>query len=352
MTATSEELQVEQRGSLLVVTLNRPQVLNSLTLGMVRGIEALLDRAETDAGIAALLFIGAGDRAFCAGGDIRALYDAGKAGDPLPATFWREEYRLNERMSRFAKPLVSVTNGITMGGGVGIAAHCRYRIATEKTRFAMPEAGIGFFPDVGASWLLTRDTTAFGMHVALTGDLCGAGDTIRAGIADCYMPLDRLETLCEGLAALPSDDAMTAVGTIIAGLAEAPPAERDAETLALIERAFAGETIETILATLDGEPAAAAGKLAAAIRAKSPTSLKLTLRLYRDALQAADLRTCLEREFVVTGAMIRNPDFYEGVRAAVIDKDRNPRWNPASLADVSDAVLAPFLTPSEPPLFS
>lgn len=345
------ELLVTRRGSLGHVLLNRPKVLNSLSLVMVREMERVLDAFGTEPSVRAIWMLGAGERAFCAGGDIRALYDAGKAGEDLPETFWREEYLLDERISRFPKPVISVWNGITMGGGVGLAAHASHRIVIERTKFAMPEAGIGFFPDVGASWLLTRKPGHFGTYVALTGVNCGPSETILAGMADHFVPEERLPALQAVLETLGPGADHRAVSDVIARFAEDPAPAIPPERLALIDRCFAGESVEDILDALAAEDDPFASATRMTLLSKSPTSLKVTLDLYRQGRTAPDLRSCLEREFAVTAGMITGHDFYEGVRAAIIDKDRNPKWSPAALAGVSAEDVAAYFIPRHRPLF-
>ncbi len=347
-----DELLIEQQGSLLLIRLNRPQVLNSLSLNMVRLLETVLDDVERDATIRAVLMIGEGERAFCAGGDIRALYDAGRAGEDLPETFWREEYCLDERLSRFGKPVLAVMNGITMGGGVGLAGHASHRIVIERTRFAMPEVGIGFFPDVGASWLLTRKPGHFGTYLAMTGVNCGPAETIHAGIGDYFVPEGAIEDLIEALAVLPRDAGHRDVTALVESLAQNTSLALPPERLALIDRAFSQETVEGILAALSRESDPFAAETLALLAAKSPVSLKVTLALYRMGRNAPDLRTCLEREFRVTGGMIAGHDFYEGVRAAIIDKDRNPRWQPGTVAEVSPDLVETYFTVRHRPLFA
>lgn len=346
------ELIIEQNGSLALIRLNRPKVLNSLSLHMVRQLEAALDRIGQDSAIRALLMIGTGERAFCAGGDIRALYDAGRAGEDLPETFWREEYCLDERLSRFGKPVIAVMNGITMGGGVGLAGHASHRIVIERTTFAMPEVGIGFFPDVGASWLLTRKPGYFGTYIALTGVNCGPAETIHAGIGDYFMPEGALEDLIEALAVLPRDAGHGDVTALVQRLSQPLALTLSPERLTLIDRAFSQETVEDILATLSRENDPFAEETGKLLAGKSPVSLKITLALYRLGRHAADLRDCLEREFRVTGGMIAGHDFYEGVRAAIIDKDRNPRWQPDSLATVTADMVDSYFQQRHQPLFA
>nr|WP_183367267.1 enoyl-CoA hydratase/isomerase family protein [Gellertiella hungarica] len=350
--SAEQELLVSRHGSLGIIVLNRPKVLNSLSLAMVREMEKALDGFEAEPAVRAILMIGAGDRAFCAGGDIRALYDAGKAGDSLPETFWREEYLLDERISRFPKPVIAVMNGITMGGGVGLAAHASHRIVIERTKFAMPEAGIGFFPDVGASWLLTRTPGEFGTYIALTGVNCGPAETIRAGIADCFVPEADLEALKAALASLPENaDAAAVTDTVRRFARDAAPTVESA-ALAVIDGCLAHDRMEEIVAALSAEGSDFALKTRDLLLGKSPTSLKVTLDLYRQGRRAASLRECLEREFAVTAGMIAGHDFYEGVRAAIIDKDRNPQWSPRTLDGVTAADVSAYFIPRHRPLFN
>ena len=352
MQQADPELLVSRQGSLGRITLNRPKVLNSLSLAMVRAIETALDAFAADPEIHAVWMTGAGDRAFCAGGDIRALYDAGKAGEHLPETFWREEYRLDARISHFAKPVIAVMNGITMGGGVGLAAHARHRIVIERTKFAMPEAGIGFFPDVGASYLLTRRPGFFGTYIALSGVPQGPAETMRAGMADHFVPETSLSALERRVADLAPGAGHDAVTAAIAQVA-APPAPAIPDNHpGLIDRCFDRESMEDIFSALAGEDDPFAAETLALLKTKSPTSLKVTLALYRMGRIAPDLAACLEREFAVTAGMIAGRDFYEGVRAAIIDKDRNPRWSPADLAGVDPSDVAAYFIPRHPPLFA
>ena len=343
---------VERRGTLGVIKLNRPKALNSLTLDMVRDIEAALDDFERDPGVAAVLLTGEGERGLCAGGDIRAVHDSGKAGSDLATTFWREEYRLNARLARYPKPYVTFMDGIVMGGGVGLSVYGSHRIVTERTRLAMPETGIGFFPDVGASWFLTRQQGELGTYIALTGEILGAADVITLGLADSYMPADRLSSLTEALSRLPAGSSREQVSAAIAILSETPKAGAVAPMRETIDRLFAFDSIGEILKALEGEPGPIAEKTAATLRTKSPLSLNVTLRLLRLGRQTATLEECLEHEFAATGAVLASHDFYEGVRAAVIDKDRNPHWRPGSLAAVTQADIDAYFPPSHDHLFA
>jgi len=358
MPSTSEtrpaeaETVVERQGALGRIRLNRPKALNSLTLQMVRDIEAALDKFENDPAIAAVLVTGEGERGLCAGGDIRAIYDGGKAGSDGPRTFWREEYTLNARIGRYSKPYVVIMDGIVMGGGVGISVYGSHRIVTERTRFAMPETGIGFFPDVGASWFLTRRANHLGTYVGLTGEPLGAAEAMLVGLADVFIRSERLAALTEALALLPANSPREAISTTITGFADVPPASVLESQQQAVDRLFAFDSVEEIFAALRVEGSAFSEKLLSGLSTKSPLSLAVTLRLLRLGRKTERLEDCLEREFAATAAVLRSHDFYEGVRAAVIDKDRNPQWKPARLADVTPADVDAYFQPSAHPLFA
>ena len=346
MPSTSEpQTLIDRTGALGRIRLNRPKALNSLTLPMIRDIDRALDAFEADPKVTAVLLTGEGERGLCAGGDIRMIYEGGKAGSPEPVDFWREEYRLNARLNRLQKPFVAFMDGIVMGGGVGVSVYASHRIVTERTRFAMPETGIGFFPDVGASWFLTRGKNELGTYAGLTGEPLAAADAIAFGLADSYVPSERLPELAEALSRQPD------VSATIAAFAQTPPPASVAAQQPLIDRLFAFDTIEGILKALAQDGSAFAEKTLGVLRTKSPLSLKVTLRLFRLGRQAPSLEACLEREFAATAAVLRSHDFYEGVRAAVIDKDRNPQWRPARLDDVTAEHVAAFFEPSAKPLF-
>ncbi|WP_438750244.1 enoyl-CoA hydratase/isomerase family protein [Pararhizobium sp. O133] len=348
---TAPETIVERQSALGRIRLNRPKALNSLTLGMVRDIEAALDDFEHDPTVATVLVTGEGERGLCAGGDIRAIHDGGKAGSDAPSTFWREEYALNARIGRYPKPYVVVMDGIVMGGGVGISVYGSHRIVTERTRFAMPETGIGFFPDVGASWFLTREENELGTYVALTGEPLGAADAILAGFADIHVPSEHLPALVEALAGLPGKNVDGEAWHVIRRFSSGPSGGILAPNRNAIDRFFGFDKVEEIVAALRADGGAFAEKCLATLSAKSPLSLKVTLRLLRLGRRAG-LEACLEREFAATAAVLASHDFYEGVRAAVIDKDRNPQWRPARLADVTEADVDAYFQPSAHPLFA
>jgi enoyl-CoA hydratase len=316
------------------ITLNRPQALNALNLGMVEAIDAALLAWADDPDVRLVVVDGAGGRALCAGGDIRMLYDAARSGDVATARgFFAAEYAMNARIAHFPKPYVALMDGVVMGGGVGISAHGSVRVVTERTMLAMPETGIGLFPDVGATWLLSRDLPR-GLHLALTGARIGAGDAIAAGLADVFVPSAKLAALTEALANCAD---MESVRACFGAHAETPPpATIGGDWIAI---SYAGATVEAIVAALAASPDAAAQAAAREIAGKSPSSLKVTLRALREAAAMPDLDAALAQELVIATGCMRSHDFVEGVRAVVVDKDRNPKWDPPELAAVSDAAV-------------
>jgi enoyl-CoA hydratase len=345
------QVLVTRSGPVGQIQLNRPKALNSLTLDMVRQIEQALDGWEEDSDVTAVVATGAGERGFCAGGDIRAIHQSGRTGSDLAETFWREEYRLNARISRLRKPYVAVMDGITMGGGVGLSAHGSHRIVTERTRLAMPETGIGFFPNVGAAWLLSRAPGELGTFLGLTGQEIGAGDAIAANLSTFFVESSRLKEVGEAFSSLAPGSAAEAVSRVIGQFATTPPSSSLAPHRALIDRAFAFDDVEETLTALKAEKDGFADKISQTLLSKSPTSLKVTLRLLRLARAADRLETCLEHEFAATAAVLKTSDFYEGIRAAVLDKDRNPRWSPGNLAAVDESLIGAFFKPRKRPLF-
>ena len=330
------EVLARVEGSVGRITLNRPQAINALTLGMVRLIAAALDAWEDDPAVRTILIDGAGPRGFCAGGDIRALWDAVRAGEDLPAVFWSEEYRLNLRIHRSARPVIAVMDGIVMGGGVGLSAHAAHRVVTGRTTIAMPETGIGFIPDVGGTHLLSRAPGEIGTHLGLTAGRCGAGDAILCGLADLFIPEDRLAQLPAVLqGAADGEQVRAALGS----LAEAAPTGPLAAARRWIEPCYAHDTAEAILAALLARDEPDAQAAAASIRRNAPASVKVTLRALREAPALGGLGPCLERELRLAMACTRRPDFVEGVRAQVVDKDRSPRWTPDTLEAVGPGLV-------------
>jgi len=342
---STAEVRVERRGAMLLVTLDRPRSLNALTLGMIEALDAVLAVAAEDATVGAVAIRGAGERAFCAGGDVRALWEAGRSGAPLIRDLYWREYRLNRRIARFPKPYVALIDGIVMGGGVGVSFHGSHRIVGDRAVFAMPETAIGFFPDVGAGWLLPRCPGRVGLYLGLTGARLGPADVVHAGLATHYLPSSQLGHLIERLPeAAGRPDGLDA---LLAAAAKPPEPSPLASRREAIDRCFSGGTVEAILAALAAEDGAWAGEAAASLRQASPTSLKVTHRHLSTAYH--DLEAVLRAEYRVTGHFMQGNDFYEGVRAAIIDKDRRPRWRPDRLESVDEQQVAAYFAPLDEP---
>ncbi len=348
--SNQSEVIVERRGTAGLIRLNRPKALNSLTIPMVRTIAAALDEFAGDQAVASVLVMGEGERGFCAGGDIRAIHLSGRSGDGLAETFWREEFRLNHRIASYPKPYVALMDGITMGGGVGLASHGRHRVVTERTRLAMPETGIGYFPDVGATWLLPRTPGESGTWMALTGLDINASDAIYTGLADVYMSSSRLEEAVHRLTNLSAGSSSDDVDAVLRDLSEQVDEGRLQANAAMIDRAFHFNRVEDIASALAAEEGEFAAETRRVMLTRSPTSLKLALRLLRAGRQSRTLGECLARELGACMHVLHGPDFYEGVRAAVIDKDRNPKWSPPTIALVNDEMIGRFFESPKPPL--
>ena len=334
----------ERHGAAGVITLNRPQALNAVTHGMVHALAAQLEAWARDAAITRVVIRGAGGRAFSAGGDIRALYELGRAGRQAEALpFWRDEYTLNAFIKRYPKPYVALIDGIVMGGGVGVSIHGSHRVAGEKFQFAMPEVGIGFFPDVGATWLLPRMPGETGTYSALTGERLKAGDAVATGIATHHVASERFPDLLDALCGNVPVDA------VLAAFAQSPGESQLVHRSATIDRLFVGNRVEDILARLEreaegGTDASWARATAAAIRAKSPTSLKIALTQMRRG-KTWSFTDCMKAEFRIVSRLVYGHDFYEGIRAVIIDKDNAPRWHPATLDAVSEAEVERHFAP-------
>jgi enoyl-CoA hydratase len=333
-----QEILFEQRGAAGIVTLNRPKALNALTHGMVLALSAQLDAWAEDDAITSVVVRGAGERAFCAGGDVRKLYDLGRAEQfAEQRTFWHDEYLLNAKIKAYPKPYVALIDGIVMGGGVGVSIHGSHAIAGDRFQFAMPEVGIGLFPDVGATYALPRLPDATGRYLALTGARIGRTDAAAIGLVRAAMWSDDFPALIEDLASGEDADQAVAGWTMAAEPAPIEPLRP------LIATAFAGDSVEDILARLDA--AAAPGpELAATIRAKSPTSLKIALEQMRRG-GALSFEEAMRTEYRVVTRVARGHDFYEGVRALIIDKDNAPRWAPAALDAVTPADIERHFAP-------
>ena len=339
------DVVVERRGWAGFITLNRPKALNALNLGMVRAIAAALDDFAADDRVTRVVAMSAGGRAFCAGGDIRVLYEQGRAGDhAAQLAFWREEYVLNRRIKRYGKPYVALVDGLVMGGGVGLSAHGAHVVASERYDFAMPEVGIGFFPDVGATYLLPRLPDRIGRCLALTGEHANAGDGLALGLADRFVASAAMPELAKALASkAPLEEILPAV---TADAADAPAGRLLADRKA-IATWFGGESITACLSGL-AEGAAKGSALAkaahAAMLAKSPTSQAIALRQVQLGASLS-FEEAMKVEFRIVSRICRAVDFYEGVRAVIIDKDNKPRWRPARHEDVAAEAVEAYFAP-------
>lgn len=336
------EIRFERQGHAGIATLSRPGALNALSHGMVSALATRLAAWRDDPAVHVVIVRGEG-RAFCAGGDIRAVCEAGR-GAPEQKAFFHDEYRLNAAIKAFPKPYVALVDGYIMGGGAGIAVHGSHRVFAESAVFAMPETGIGFFPDVGSSFFLARMPGETGVYCALAAARLRRGDAMLAGIATHAVPAARFDAIVARLAETSEVDA------VLAEHAEVVEAETLPGLLGDIDALFATGSVESIVArleTLTGANAGWARQIAEAIRAKSPTSLRVALRQIR-AARALSFEDCIRLDWRIACAILDGHDFYEGVRAVLIDKDQAPVWKPATLADVDpEAVDRHFVVPPE-----
>ncbi|WP_439532854.1 enoyl-CoA hydratase/isomerase family protein [Polymorphobacter sp.] len=330
------ELLVERRGRAMWLTLNRPQALNALNRPMALAVHRALFGAAADGGPEMVVIEGAGDRAFCAGGDVALLGRQGREDKALWEGFFHDEYRMNQAIARLRLPYVAIIDGITMGGGVGLSIHGPYRVATERTLFAMPETGIGLIPDVGGTHALAQLPGEIGTWLALTGARLKAADCLYAGIATHFVPVERLDVLRDLLAT-----GEESIDEILEAM-DAPPGEAPMEAYRdAIDFHFGHDTVEDIVASLDGGDDWAREQ-AAIIRRMSPISCKLSLLGLRMA-DGADIEEALVNEYRMVCAIREGDDFFEGIRAQLIDKDRNPKWRPATFEAVTEDMLARYL---------
>jgi enoyl-CoA hydratase len=335
------DILFEHRGRLGLITLNRPKALNALTHDMALLLERQLDLWRDDDAVAVVAIQGAGDKAFCAGGDIRALYDAGKPGGVTGRNNWQfyaDEYRLNTKIKRYSKPYVSLMDGIVMGGGVGVSVHGSLRIATERTVFAMPETGIGLFPDVGGTWFLPRLPGRIGMWLGLTGSRLKGLDVVRAGVCNLFIAAERLPELI---------DVLTRDGDWFAVLMNAGQQREalgDLPETPEIHHLFSFGSVELTLKALIDAGTDWATRQHDTILTKSPTCTRIAFRQIREGANL-DFEGCMRLEYRLARFCMTQPDFYEGVRAVIIDKNNAPKWNPATLAEAIDAHAAPAFAP-------
>jgi enoyl-CoA hydratase len=338
---TAGEVWVRREGRAGRLTLNRPKALNALTLGMVRAITRALEAWRDDPAVAIVVLDGAGEKAFCAGGDVRWLYDSRARGLAEAATFWREEYVLNALIHRYPKPFVAIMHGIVMGGGIGLSAHARHRIVTDSSQLAMPETTIGLIPDVGGTFLLSRAQGRLGFHLGLTGARMAASDAIQAGFADSYVPQADVPALLAALidpAGAPVDEAIEAL--------EAPvPPSALAARRELIDRLYQADSVVGVRANLTTTTDPLAQQALADLATRSPKALALTFEAIQRARAYPRLEAALVVEYRLCNRLFEDGEFAEGVRALIIDKDKAPRWTPPRLDDVSPALVASFFAP-------
>ena len=332
---SAEEVFFEKKGSLGLITLNRPEALNALTLNMVRLIHPKLKIWEEDNEIKTVAVTAVGDKAFCAGGDIRALYDWGKNNDKKATGFYYEEYQLNQLIKSYTKPYISFVNGIVMGGGVGISVHGSYRVAGENYSFAMPETGIGLFPDVGGSFFLSRLKNNVGMYLALTGSRIKSSDAIELGIAEYFIQSENFDDIFKQLSeGITPDEVLSSFNSNKVN----SDLKNDFEK---INELFSGNSLEDIFEGLENDNSDFSQKNLSLLRSKSPTSLNITFRQIKNGSEL-NFEDCMKMEFRMVTKVMNDHDFYEGVRALIIDKDNNPAWKPETVEEVSDEEIDEF----------
>ncbi len=343
MTESAEpEVILARRGSAGIVVLNRPRQLNALTHAMVRAILPQMLAWKDDPAVTRIVISGAGEKAFCAGGDIRALYDLGMVGRQAEAKpFWREEYTLNHLLKTYPKPVVSLLDGIVMGGGVGMSFHGSHRVASQKLMFAMPEVGIGFFPDVGASWFLPRLSHHIGTYLALTGARIGLGDAMALGLVTHAVDSADMVAIADALAAGEAVDA------VLKPFALAAPPAPLMEHKGLIASAFGEETLAAILSALSQAALGGsdfASRTLETIQTKSPTSMAIALEQVKRG-GSMSFAAAMQMEYRIVCRIADGHDFYEGVRAVIVDKDQKPVWKPARIEMLDHAAILSHFAP-------
>ena len=336
------DLIARKEGSAGIIRLNRPKAINAVTLEMFHDIDRALDAFEADPDVAVIVLEGAGERGLCAGGDIRSLWESSKVKGDLGKILWRDEYILNARIKKFPKPYVAFMDGIVMGGGVGLSAHSAHRVVTNRTKLAMPEVGLGFFPDVGGTWLLAHSPGEIGTYFGLTGQTMNGPDAIHARFADAVVPSSKLPALREALTKVASGTTSADIRKLISGFSTGETAGPVAALQAQIDALFSHDRMEDIVAALQRDGSDFAQATLKTLNEKSPRGMVVTLKLLRLARTARSLEECLVREYRAALEVFASDDFREGVRAAVIDKDRSPKWSPPRIEDVTPAMVAPY----------
>ena len=334
-------------GNLGLITLTRPQVLNALNHAMFLAMYNQLSEWQAANQIKAVVIRAADGRAFCAGGDIRYTYDRKMANDETLPIFFRDEYRLNQLIHHYTKPYIALLDGITMGGGVGISIHASHRLATDRLIFSMPETSIGFYPDVGTTYVLSRLPHKMGYFIGLTGVRLNHQDCFAVGIVDELVQQNKFPEIIFALADESfATDAKASVTKVLQKFSMLPSDSVWWERRAIIEKCFAKKTMEDIIHALEKEKETWCHDIATDLKNKSPTSLKVTLRALQEA-EKMDFDECMQTEFRLTCHFLESKEFFEGIRAAIIDKDRAPKWHPAKLTDVSTPYVKKFFAPLE-----
>jgi enoyl-CoA hydratase/carnithine racemase len=342
----TDDILFERRGEWGVIILNRPAALNALTWGMVEAFRAQLIKWERDPEVQAVLVKGAGDKAFCAGGDIRWLHDEAKKNPKHASEFFREEYRNNAAIHHFTKLYVALIDGVVMGGGVGVSVHGDFRVAGDRTLFAMPETGIGLFPDVGGGYFMPRLHGGVGLYLALTGARAKAADCMAAGIATHYTPSDRRSALEEELLRLSfADHAHADIEAVLDDFSGDPGPAPINEMRPSIETFFSGRArIEDLFAALRRDDGAFAQETLATLSKMSPTSMKIAFEQMKRG-DNLDFDSVMKMEFRIVRRVMEGHDFFEGVRAVIVDKDKSPKWSPSFADGVSDAEIEKYFAP-------
>jgi len=328
------EILIRVEGRVGRITLNRPKALHALTLNMCRRMTEALLAWDDDPAVELVLLDHSGERGFCAGGDIRMLYESALEGGRAAREFFFVEYRLNELLHRYAKPVAAVLDGVVMGGGVGISMPARYRVATERIAYAMPESGIGLFPDVGGGWWLSRMPDHIGLWLALTGARIKAADCELLGVATDFVESSRIEELKAAIVADPA-----AVETLLTEFEAEPGRPPLAQHQDEIAQIFSHDSVEAILAALEAADTDWAREQVQTLATKSPQTLKVAFRQLRLARTMPSFAENMAMEYRIASRVVVRSDFVEGVRALIVDKDHAPRWNPPAVADISEALL-------------
>jgi enoyl-CoA hydratase len=336
----TDELIVRQEGAAGFLTLNRPKAIHALTAAMDEAMTEALLAWKDDPAAKAVIIDHSEGRGFCSGGDIAYLRNSALTDDGVSGlAFFYDEYCLNHLLFTYPKPIAAFMDGITMGGGVGISQPAKFRVATENTRFAMPETGIGLFPDVGGGWFLSRLPGRLGQYLALTGARIDGSECLWAGLASHYLPTDKLAEAKTRIAA--GHD----VAGVLTALAVTPPEPKLAAHAADIARHFASDRLEDILASLESDDSEWAAKTLAVLRTKSPQTCKVALHQLAESLKLADFAQNMAMEYRIAARVLTRPDFAEGVRAVIIDKTNDPKWDPPTPEGVTDELIASIFAP-------